>query len=518
MINWAIKYQKMGLSVIPLRVRGKEPLIPWTEFQTRRMTMEEIVRQWTRVPLANIGIVTGKISGIAVVDLDGPEGLTSATELGLRSMATYLTGNGKQLWYQYPTESNITIVNSVKKLPGLDIRGEGGYVVAPPSIHPNGKRYRWLNPITAGALTVLPLFPNQLRTVTDAQSPVVTKEEGWISKLLEGMKDGNIDSTFVSILGRLRHDGYSKEDARAFLEPHARRVGAEDGHLEAKIENIWGRYEPKARSELLTVLQNQYINESGLVGTLTIHSPSDNNSWEQFNQSQSIRDFNEEQRLKTGFPKLDLMLTGGLKSSRLTVIGARTGVGKSNFAIGIAKNICEQDKRVLFFSTEMQYQDVWARYIATLKNREEFRQHQFFVCDSFSPNIEKVEEAIIKVKPDVFIFDHINHVSEDVRPLGEFMQGLNWLRRKYNCVGIVTAQLNRAADWVENGKKVEPRLSMIKGSGTIEQAASRVLLLNEVRVTPEMTEIQGILAKNDNGVKGMVMFGLMQNPWRIEEL
>jgi replicative DNA helicase len=98
------------------------------------------------------------------------------------------------------------------------------------------------------------------------------------------------------------------------------------------------------------------------------------------------------------------------------------------------------------------------------------------------------------------------------------MQGLNWLKRKYDCAGIVTAQLNRAADWVEGGKKVEPRLSMIKGSGTIEQAASRVLLLNEVRVTPEMTEIQGIVAKNDNGQKGVVIFGLMQNPWRIEEL
>ena len=57
---------------------------------------------------------------------------------------------------------------------------------------------------------------------------------------------------------------------------------------------------------------------------------------------------------------------------------------------------------------------------------------------------------------------------------------------------------------------------MIKGSGTIEQASSRVLLLSETRVTPEGTEIVGNLDKNDNGEKGLLHFILKKSPYRME--
>jgi hypothetical protein len=61
-------------------------------------------------------------------------------------------------------------------------------------------------------------------------------------------------------------------------------------------------------------------------------------------------------------------------------------------------------------------------------------------------------------------------------------------------------------------------MSMIKGSGTIEQASSRVLLLSETRITPECTEIVGNLDKNDNGPKGLIHFGLFSNPYVMKEL
>ena len=120
--------------------------------------------------------------------------------------------------------------------------------------------------------------------------------------------------------------------------------------------------------------------------------------------------------------------------------------------------------------------------------------------------------------PDVFIFDHINQMGEEREGLGTFMQGCNFLQRKYNSQGIMVAQLNRQADWVENGKRVEPRMSMIKGSGTIEQARSRVLLLSETRQTPEYNEILGVLDKNDSGDRGLINFALYKSPYHIREL
>jgi hypothetical protein len=502
----AFAYLKQGLSVIPVKTKGKTPLVDWKIYTQRKPTQEEILKWFQNQPNVNVGIVTGEISGLICVDLDGQEGIEEAKRLELVSNAEVITGKGKHLYYKW--QSNIQ--NAVRIKPGIDIRGDGGFVVAPPSIHENGKRYRWLRPLNIKELQEFPKELLKTEKLSDISKSIVGKEQGWIAKALEEMKDGNIDNTFTSILGRLRYDGWSSSDAQALLIPHAKRVGAENGHLEAKIENIWKRYEAKS------VYTTERLSRSD--NSLVIHSPTNPDSIKQFEQHQFIQ--STVSGLSTGYSKLDSMLPGGLKSSRLFTVAARTGVGKTNWLLGCAKHLCESGKKVLLFSTEMPYTEIWQRYCATLSNPTEFENHQLFVCDSFAPNLEKVEEAINEIKPDVFMFDHINHVSEVQRELGTFMQGLNYLRRKYDVAGIVTAQLNRSADWIDlkTGEKVTPRMSMIKGSGTIEQASSRILLLSETRVLPEYTEIVGNLDKNDNGPKGLIHFGLMNTPYKMVEL
>ena len=128
---------------------------------------------------------------------------------------------------------------------------------------------------------------------------------------------------------------------------------------------------------------------------LHIKSPRNADDFEQFNATlQRQSDMDNGRKLSSGFPTLDRYLEGGLKSERLFTVAARTGTGKTNFAIALASNLCQQGKKVLFFSTEFQYNKIWQRYIATLRLPDEFRKHSFYVCDSFSPNISQVEEAI----------------------------------------------------------------------------------------------------------------------------
>lgn len=508
MLNWALKYQRLGMSVIPLKPGEKTPLLPsWKEYQNRRPTEAEILAWWTKCPNANVGIVTGLISGVAVVDLDGPEGLKQAESLGLKSRVSSITGRGKHLWYR--TESVIS--NAVRTYPGIDIRGDGGYVVAPPSLHPNGQRYRFVNALQLGTL---PPFPVKLSGVSEAEKPE-TKTEGWISTALKEMKHGNIDDTLFTICSRLRRDGYTPDDARLFLSAAADKAGATPGHLDDKIKNVWARYEPNREP-----IQHRSNTSESMGSQLIIHNPTNPDDLKHFRDRLSMVGVDDTQTLRTGYGKLDQMLKGGLKSSRLFTVAARTGVGKTNWLLGATRTLCLSGKKVLLFSTEMPYAQIWERYIAALDDPQSFDRHKFFVCDSFAPNLEKVEEALNEIKPDVFMFDHINHVAEDPRELGTFMQGLNFLRRKYDTSGIITAQLNRAADWVDvkTGEKITPRMSMIKGSGTIEQASSRVLLLSETRVTPEYTEIVGNLDKNDNGPKGLIHFGLFTSPYHMAEL
>lgn len=479
----------MGWSLIPLQPGSKEPLMPWKEYQTKKMTETELLQCLQKTPNMNLGLVTGPISGVVVIDLDGTIGLAFGQQKKITSSLVVMSGKGEQVYYKW-TDG---IKNSVSKISdGVDIRGEGGYVVLPPSIHPNGRRYRWLKPLAnyTSAGMSLPSFPTEFGCVVAEQKE---KSKLDVTKALEEMKHGNIDTTLVSILGRLRRDGYSASDAFLFLRAQAEERGATPGHLESKIEHIWNTYEPRP----------------GNPG-LNIHTSS---------SSASVALYNSRRQsgisLATGFPALDRMLEGGISSERLFTIAARTGTGKTNFAIALSKSLCSNGKRVLYFSTEFSYKRIWDRYKAYDGG---VIDETLFVCDSFTPNLNQVEEAIKEIKPDVFIFDHINHLGEERETLSSFMQGCNFLQRKYGAQGIMVAQLNRQADWIEDGKRITPRMSMIKGAGTIEQASSRVLLLSETRVMPEYNEIIGVLDKNDSGDKGILQFGLYKNPYVFREL
>lgn len=518
MLREALHYLTLGISVIPLKPNSKEPLLNWKEFQSRRAREDEVKGWFQTWKDVNIGIVTGSISGVCVVDLDGPEGLAEAKRLGLSSPLTTFGGKGEHLWFKHPASPISSVTNAVRIYPGIDLRGEGGYVVAPPSIHPNGRRYRFNRPLSASLVKSLPPFPvsifapvaEKFGTILGANQTTVIapprNPDGWIALALENMTNGNIDDTLFKVCSRLRNDGYRPEDALVLLGPHAERAGATEGHLQDKIDNVWGRYEPKPN------------NSSGLQSgsSLILHSPTNPDSLSQYAALQMGIDASE--RIGTGYSKFDA-ISKGLKKGEVCVIGARTGVGKSNFVITPIRTFCSAGKKVLLCSTEMSFDQVWARYIATLPKPESFKDHQFYVIDEFTPDIQRIEEALRTVMPDLLCFDHINHVGTDYHVVSKFMLSLKELARKFNIPVIVTAQLNRQADWVEQGEKVEPRLSMLQGSSTIEQAAALVLLLSEKRVTEGCTEIAGIIAKNRHGDRGMIQFGLFKTPfYHIREI
>lgn len=158
----ALRLCHRGLSVVPVG-RDKRPLVAWARFQKAPADAEQVNEWWTRWPEANVGVVTGAVSGIVVLDADGPEGLASLKALGTPA-TTWLskTARGWHQFFRYP-EDGVTIRNSTGLRPGLDVRGDGGYVIVPPSLHASGRRYAWrtapgqmaLAPIPANVLTLL---------------------------------------------------------------------------------------------------------------------------------------------------------------------------------------------------------------------------------------------------------------------------------------------------------------------------------------------------------------------------
>src|ERR1019366_7022529 len=157
LMNHALRYTADGFAVFPCRPGDKQPLGSLVPNGCLDATTdaETIKGWWGKCPNANIGIATGAKSGLAVVDLDGQEGMISGRLLKLSSPVTALTGSGRQLFYADPKGK---LRNSVKKLAaGVDTRGTGGYVVVCPSLHPNGKRYTWeKRPLSRKVLPPLP--------------------------------------------------------------------------------------------------------------------------------------------------------------------------------------------------------------------------------------------------------------------------------------------------------------------------------------------------------------------------
>ena len=140
--SWQSLYD-LGFSLIPLKPCGKTPLVKWTEYQTTRASWP-LIEQWLQKwPDANIGIVTGEISNLTVIDFDTPEAFEAAVRDGWIGDAVIVeTGDGYHAYYQHPGGD---IRCKTELFPNVDVRAEGGYAVAPPSIHESGKTYCWLD-------------------------------------------------------------------------------------------------------------------------------------------------------------------------------------------------------------------------------------------------------------------------------------------------------------------------------------------------------------------------------------
>jgi hypothetical protein len=145
-IDFAIDYEKkFNLSTVPVNPKTKKPLIRWQPHQKKKAGLTTIKKWFSQYPDAGLGIVTGKVSGLFVVDCDTEEGYQSIKELIPKDVIipTVKTPKGWHLYFKYPAGSNLTVGQGI--LPGVDFRGEGGYVVSPPSVNGNGDQYKWHN-------------------------------------------------------------------------------------------------------------------------------------------------------------------------------------------------------------------------------------------------------------------------------------------------------------------------------------------------------------------------------------
>ncbi len=187
--DFALTYLKNGISVFP--TRGKKPLVAWEKYSRAKPTEQEVIDWWTKWPEADIAGATGAVSDLVVVDVDGGE----VPKLPPTAVSETSPGH-YQYFFKHP---GFPVQNSVKVIaPNVDVRGDGGFVVLPPSRHFNKKTdkqdftYIWSIPPKDADFADL---PESILEKVKIKKPV--------SDVVQGVIEGERNNSAASMAGKL---------------------------------------------------------------------------------------------------------------------------------------------------------------------------------------------------------------------------------------------------------------------------------------------------------------------------
>ncbi len=215
----ALAYVARGWAAIPIEAHGKRPLVAWLEYQQRIAAAAEVDAWFRRWPDANVGIVTGRVSGLVVIDIDPRHGgvLSLAAvqrERGPlpRTVEALTGGGGRHLYFAHP---GVPLHNRVGIVPGIDLRADGGCVVAPPSLHPGGRRYAWAAGCSPDEVPLAPM-PAWAKPAS-AHAASGHSLAHWRQLVREGVAEGARNDTLASLTGHLLWHGVDPEVALELL-------------------------------------------------------------------------------------------------------------------------------------------------------------------------------------------------------------------------------------------------------------------------------------------------------------
>lgn len=351
-IPYAQEYAKKGWQTFPLKAKDKIPFVKWADVATCDAQM--IMGWFDNYPDANIGIACGSRSGIVVLDVDaGHGGYESLTKLiekhgAFPETPVSKTGSGgEHIFFKHP---GVEIRNSAGKLgQGLDIRADGGYVVAPPSIHPNGNTYEWA--VEDVELADMPAW--MVEALKEAPKPEAKPQAG------EVIVEGGRNDYLTRMAGAMRRKGFNEDEIFASLQIHNRRVcnpPLSDGEVYQVAHSI-ERYTPEDVPQVKKPLPNSLSVIEILEAEIREREKDPKEVW----------------GIHYAWDYLSI-LTGGKQKGELIYGAGEPGVGKSWFfhqdalftAIGRKVNNKFTETPVLLWSGEMKRKQVYRRFFEML--------------------------------------------------------------------------------------------------------------------------------------------------------
>lgn len=493
----ARKYYDMGWNIIPLFDNSKNPATGaklmlsggWLEYQKRRITEEEFKRFFIDNSPTGLGVITGKISGIVVVDEDSykKDGMKFEIDSPLKVRTA---SGGHHYYFKYADAVKTT---GYSKGINIEIKSDGGFVVLPPSTVTSKQgflsSYEW-----ESALDV------PLPTISEAQ-------------LTKYKPQGGSQIDLHDVLNAA--SGSRHNDLRTFALMMFNRFKKEEWDVAQSLV----RDENKKLKEPLPVNEiNRIIKDSmNFVfknpvdkGPSPIFVDKVDQKLNIYTGAQAEELYDKKQTaygggISTGYPRLDEYFK--FLPEQLYMLSAATHIGKTTFAVNMAANISRMGKNVLFASLEQGIYIVpRVKSVLGVKNMP----LTFSILDSDGfPSVDDFIKMIsgMDTKPDVLFLDHLHYFARGGNKASEeidrIVVEIQVMAKKLQLPILLISHVRKL-----NGSKI-PTMDDMKDSVSLSQIPAVVMLLHRGMTDPDLQitgqgiyEQEGILFINKNRIQG----------------
>lgn len=552
----ACYYASLGWAVFPLVPHDKVPLIGKREggngLHDATTDVEQITAWWTQTPDANVGLVTGDKSGIVVVDVDGENGEAALAHYGeLPQTVESRTGKGRHLLF-----TGTGVRNSAGKLGAqLDVRGEGGYIVAPPSIHPNGSRYQWVRGRYPGTVPLAPLpetIAVRLAGVVGVIQPgnlLAPSDSGRLAAVdvvLVGVSEGGRNQALAEYVGRLLGMGARELEVLEL----ARGVNATKFRPplpDAEVENV-------VKSIAQAHARNRPAKVIGPASAPRAAEPLEPIRMDVFEamMDKAARPVDALPTMWPSWNRACRMYGGGVGLARgwHVVAAGGAGAGKSLIALNLTSAALRSGHAVGWVSLEMSREQLLLRLLGidTGRKLRDMEPGAAFDASTFAAasyelmhrmedggaslwmaerperelgTVERLMREAIDAGCRLLIVDYLQLVSvsgaqrldDAMRQVSAMVQSLAY---RYDVTTLALSQLNRSTT---ADREAPPSMHGLAGSSSIENDADQVLLIDHTtkKEHPGVKAFSVILDKNRHGPGTTIPVELNTGTLRIAE-
>ena len=456
MITYAIakEYLDNGWSVIPVNLyldnngkAQKKPIVAWREYQERLPTEAELHQWFDNGSVNAIGLVTGKISRVVVVDVD------MAEVLFISPIMVKTISGGTHAYFRWTEE--IRNDAGIDDRP-IDFRGDGGFVVLPPS-QLGDQKYSWISKTETMFLDPVPDELKKLLKIRKSSKEV--KVEGVTAQGLPIANEGERNKTAAQVAGMLC-SGISKK-----LLPH----------IGLQIFESWNKTNckpPLPDSEIQRTWQSIYNTE------IRNHPQEEKEeSYSIYTGEKVIQEYNALLTnygvgLTTGFTALDAYFN--FVPEQLYLLSAPTHQGKTTFALNLAARIATYGDDVLFCSLE---QGIFIAPRVTSIIDGPFPDSLSILTSTKMLTIEDLTKAILAIpkKPRLIFVDHLHFIQKEGRGATEDIDAM--ILKLQNMAKVLHLPIFVIAHVRKLNADRAPELDDLRDSSSLSQVPSVVMLL-----------------------------------------